>query len=599
MPPQETPSKESPDPINVLISIIKPGWKRAVFLILPILGLMIVHFIYYSDPPSACINIIRLFLSAFTVTYIGVSIGEAYKKKSDIVDSFQKNQPQFFTIIVVLGGALAILIPMIMNVTKLIGDGAPLTTALLGITGGVIAIFGYYKTHQKSELEKEQMNMQKQKDARDHIRQLHDSYNDRFDKAVAELYSNDIKAAYTSVPKLAKLADAWLDYEDLSNNMEELKKLEKKAKKEAQIIINVFCKYIRTLPNNYTNEQFSKFDSLPDSDKKTIADEADIRRLIFTEISDRLSRITQPIGNISVTPGIWSKFNFDFSQAPIFYPLDNLYLENSDFTGSIIYKGGKFTQTKFIGKTIFNGAHFKESINFAYARFMDDAIFQGAHFEESADFSNARFEKDANFALIEFNKPAIFHWTYFIGPTYFDQVHFKDVAKFTFTRFIESADFNHVQFNEYANFEGARFAEAYFVQANFIEVANFRRARFQEKADFALSFFDKQALFNSTYFYKFANFFATFNCIPPVFGFEEDAAHFSIKHNCRFEVDFRSPNKINLGKAEFKGFECRIPVDTVLFDPESPMDHNSEYRELSEPAKPIDKFDNQGETSSK
>ena len=78
------------------------------------------------------------------------------RKKSDIVDSFHKNQPQFFTIIVVLGGTLAILIPMIMNVTKVIGDGAPLTTALLGITGGIIAIFGYYKTHQKSELEREQ-----------------------------------------------------------------------------------------------------------------------------------------------------------------------------------------------------------------------------------------------------------------------------------------------------------------------------------------------------------------------------------------------------------------------------------------------------------
>lgn len=599
MPPQETPPKESPDPINVLISIIKPGWKRVLFLILPAIGLIIAHFICYSDSPSICINIIRLCLTIITVIYLGVSIGEAYKKKSDIIDSFQKNQPQFFTIIVVLGGTLAILIPMIMNVTKLIGDGAPLTTALLGITGGIIAIFGYYKTHQKSELEKEQLNIQKQKDKRDYIRQIHDSYNDRFDKAVTELHDTDVKAAYTAVPKLAKLADAWLDYKDLSNNAEELEKLEKKAKKEVQTIINILCKYIRTIPNNYTHEQLEEFDSLPESDKKTIADEADIRRLIFAEISDRLSRITQPIGSTSVTPGAWSKFNFDFSQAPIFYPLDNLYLENSDFTGSIIYKGGKFTQTKFIGKTIFNGVYFKESINFAYARFMDDAIFQGAHFEGSADFSNARFEKDANFALIEFNKPAIFHWTYFIGPAYFDQAHFKDVAKFTFTRFIKSADFNHMQFNEYANFEGAHFAEAYFVQANFIEVANFRRARFQEKADFVLSFFDKQALFNSAYFYKYANFFATFNCIPPVFGFEEDAAHFSIKHNCRFEVDFRSPNKINLGKAEFKGFECRIPVGAVLFDPESQMDRNSEYSELSDPAKPIEESDNQGETPSK
>lgn len=304
MPPQETPSKEGPDPIHVLISIIKPGWKTTFFLILPILGLMFAHFMCYSDPPSTCINIIRLFLSAFTIAYIRVSIGEAYKKKSDIVDSFQKNQPQFFTIIVVFGGTLAILIPMIMNVTKLIGDGAPLTTALLGITGGIIAIFGYYKTHQKSELEKEQLEIQKQKDARDHIRQLHGSYNDRFDKAVAELNGSDVKAAYAAVPKLAKLADAWLDYKDLSNNKKELKKLKKKAKKEAQTIINILCKYVRTMPGEYTEENLKNIGALNSTDQDSLKNESEVRRLIFSEMSHRSSKANFENENSTTTPGI-------------------------------------------------------------------------------------------------------------------------------------------------------------------------------------------------------------------------------------------------------------------------------------------------------
>lgn len=361
MPPQETPSKECPDPINVLISIIKPGWKRVLFLILPAIGLIIAHFIYYSDSPSTCINIIRLCLTIITVIYIGVSIGEAYKKKSDIIDSFHKNQPQFFTIIVVLGGTLAILIPMIMNVTKLIGDGAPLTTALLGITGGIIAIFGYYKTHQKSELEKEQLNIQKQKDKRDYIRQIHDSYNDRFDKAVTELHGTDVKAAYTAVPKLAKLADAWLDYKDLSNSTEELEKLEKKAKKEVQTIINIFCKYIRTTPNNYTHEQLEKFDSLPEPDKKALAHEADIRRLIFSEISDRTAYINNQNG---LNDGPWSEFQFNFQGAPMFYSLSNIFFAESNFEGSIFYKDIDF-----------RGSHFRKEVNFRNAIFKNRLIF--------------------------------------------------------------------------------------------------------------------------------------------------------------------------------------------------------------------------------
>ncbi|MBS4946348.1 MAG: pentapeptide repeat-containing protein, partial [Rothia mucilaginosa] len=376
MSPQKTPSKEGPDPIHVLTSIIKPGWKTAFFLILPILGLTFAHFMCYSDPPSACINIIRLFLSAFTVTSIGVSIGEAYKKKSDIVDSFQKNQPQFFTIIVVLGGALAILIPMIMNVTKLIGDGAPLTTALLGITGGVIAIFGYYKTHQKSELEREQLKTQKQKDDRDHIRQLHASYNDRFDKAVAELNGKDLKAAYAAVPKLAKLADAWLDYKDLSNNKKELKKLKKKAKKEAQTIINILCKYVRTMPGEYTEENLKNIGALNSTDQDSLKNESEVRRLIFSEMSHRSSKANFENENSTTVPGIWSKFNFDFTGAPIFNPLNNLKIEK-----------GIFTSARFYSNADFRGSTFIKNVDFKGVQFTQDAYFNEATFKEAADFS--------------------------------------------------------------------------------------------------------------------------------------------------------------------------------------------------------------------
>ena len=227
---EDTALSTSDSPLDVLSSIIKPQTGKEYILPLLICIITLIHFLVSSQLDSFWINIIRLSLSILTISYFTYIARKAYNKRLDIIKSFNNNQPQFFTTIVVFGGMLAIFIPMIMNVTKLIGDGAPLTTALLGITGGIIAIFGYYKTHQKSELEKEQLDAQKQKDARDHIRQLHGSYNDRFDKAVAELNGSDVKAAYAAVPKLAKLADAWLDYKDLSNNKKELKKLKGKER---------------------------------------------------------------------------------------------------------------------------------------------------------------------------------------------------------------------------------------------------------------------------------------------------------------------------------------------------------------------------------
>lgn len=564
MPPQETPSKEGPDPIHVLISIIKPGWKTTFFLILPILGLMFAHFMCYSDPPSTCINIIRLFLSAFTIAYIRVSIGEAYKKKSDIVDSFQKNQPQFFTIIVVLGGTLAILIPMIMNVTKLIGESAPLTTALLGITGGIIAIFGYYKTHQKSELEKEQLDTQKQKDARDHIRQLHGSYNDRFDKAVAELNSSDVKAAYAAVPKLAKLADAWLDYKDLSSDKEELKKLKKKAKKEAQTIINILCKYIRTMPGEYTEENLKNIGALKFTDQDTLKNESEIRRLIFSEISDRSSAVTIGNDKISITPGVWSDFDFDFSRAPIFYPLHDLTFENPNFEFACFYTEIDFNNSYFIGKTNFESAHFvknlKAHINFSSTIFIGNVSFLNTKFDRFADFKSSKFTKKASFENATFEESA-----------YFENACFKKPTTFSRATFAGPTDFTNVTFSR--------------------------------SVGFSLSTFKNSVDFSSTIFISPVNFSAAhFEYEPPKFAEYSTGAMFSNKispNKYIFNVAINSKHKIKTGRVIQDNQPFDIPLGSVLFDPDSWDKENQEYTRFSDPAKPIEESDSQGGNPSK
>ena len=542
MPPHGKPSKEGPDPINVLISIMKPGGGRYTLIFFIVL-LTIVHFLCYSDSPSvpplfsaicnmlsiACpipfaisINIIRILLSILTVVYIGINLHEACKKKSDIVNSFHKNQPQFFTIIVVFGGTLAILIPMILNVTKLIGDGAPLTTALLGITGGIIAIFGYYKTHQKSELEKEQLYAQKQKDARDHIRQLHGSYNDRFDKAVAELNGSDVKAAYAAVPKLAKLADAWLDYKDLSNNKKELKKLKKKAKKEAQTIINILCKYVRTMPGEYTEENLKNIGALNSTDQDSLKNESEVRRLIFSEMSHRSSKANFENENSTTVPGIWSKFNFDFTGAPIFYPLNNLKIEKGIFTSARFYSNADFRESTFIKDVDFKGVQFTQEAYFDEVTFNGKADFS-AHgdvkttFGGTATFNGAQFTQEANFNEVTFNGKADFSAHGDVKTT------FGGTATFNGAQFTQEANFNEVTFNGKADFstqgdaKTAFGGKATFNGAQFTQEANFNEATFKEAADFSTqgntkTAFGGKATFNGVQFTQEANFSeVTFN----------------------------------------------------------------------------------------
>ena len=602
-------------PIDTLVSIFKIQ-KKDHKIIFWISVLILTHMISYYLKWIYLVDLFRIAITAIFLIFAIKNTYSAYQNRPIIVDSFKKYPLQFFTTIIAIGGLFALVIPAAMNVLKLIGDSSALTTAILTITGGFIAVFGLIKSHQKSELEREQLEVQKQKDARDHIRQLHGSYNDRFDKAVAELNNDDVRVAYAAVPKLAKLADAWLDYEDLSNDTEELEKLKKKAKKEAQTIINILCKYIRTLPYNYTHEQLKEFDSLPESDIKKLMHEADIRRLIFSEMSDRSSKISET----SITPGIWSEFDFDFSQAPIFYPLHNLTIEQ-----------GQFSSARFYGEADFWGVEFTGDANFGYAEFTGDADFGYAEFTGYAYFGDAKFTKNASFRDTKFIENADFRDAEFTGNAYFGDVYFGGAkfaknADFRHTKFAKNAYFRHTKFTKNADFRHTNFTKnAYFMHTKFTKNADFRHtkftgnayfgdeyfggtkfsgnayfgnAEFTKDADFRNTKFTKNAYFRDAYFGG-ARFTgntsfnrAYFKKYAPTFADKSGSALFSVQVDPQdYDFSVRSGSKpIQLGKAELDGIERQIPVGTVLFDPSS--------GETSAPAKPIEESDSQGETPS-
>lgn len=487
MPPQETPSKEGPDPIHVLISIIKPGWKRAFFLILPAIGLIIAHFMCYSDPPSICINIIRLFLAIITVIYIGISIHEAHKKRFDIVNSFHKNQPQFFTIIVVFGGTFAILIPMIMNTTKLIGDGAPLTTALLGVTGGIIAVFGYYKTHQKSELEKEQLDTQKKKDKQEYDRQVHATRRSRYVEAIDKLTSDHASVRLGGVYALIGLIDEWITDTGIKHAS---------RKKEGQIIINNLCAYIRS-PFLLADKR-ETLSSLPYksiyvgdfiSDKAKLAGEQEVRHAIFTEISKRLtSKDDKKIYRI------WNKFEYDFSKAPIFYSLKNMTFRNPDFSEAVFSGEADFRDCVFTGGAKFNNAVFNNHADFSCSE-PTKITFEGP-----SDFSGASFQGNANFKGTIFEGEAIFSsndssWTNFNKETYFSDSSFKS-----------NATFAKAFFKGYTNFSTIFEGEADFFNATFEHKVEFNNSVIIGHADFRDTSFMMDSEFQKTEFHGGASF---------------------------------------------------------------------------------------------
>ena len=404
-----------------------------------------------------------------------------------------------FVSAIALGGFLAFSIPQYLYSFKYIGETKDITTSLLTVTGGILAVFTLLKTHQKSELEREQLDTQKQKDARDHIRQLYDSYNNRFDKAVAELNSNNVKSAYAAVPKLAKLADAWLDYKDLSNDTEELEKLKKKAEKEAQTIINILCKYIRTMPGEYTEENLKDIGSLDAKTQDELKNESEVRRLIFSEISDRSSEVKVKKDKISTTSGPWSNFDFDFSRAPIFYPLNNLTIEKGISTSTKFYGKADFRGTSFIRDVDFKGIQFNQEANFNGVQFVNEANFNEVTFNGKADFSTqgdtktifggkatfngAQFAQEANFNKVTFNGKADFSTQGDIKTT------FEGKATFNSTQFKKAALFNKTIFNE-TDFSGSTMnktiftMDAIFAGTEFTKNTSFNNVEFNGLADF-------------------------------------------------------------------------------------------------------------------
>ena len=466
----------------------------------------------------------------------------------------------------VSGGALAIFGPWLLYVTGLTGEtDANLRLHILYVTGGTIAVLGLVETHRKNTTdrikadadiqnyqasqdhqaktlaeqarhftetiakEREKIETDKAKNEQDHIRQVHAERRSRYTTAIEQLSSDKASIRLGGVYTLVGLVDEWLADDKTIPNIEE-------RRKEGQVIINNLCAYIRSpfllaerakqldapyakdLQKNFGGdiEKFNEDKQYFAQEKAALEEERQVRQSIIKEMREHLSK------NYSKS-GPWSDFDYDFSDAHFFYPVN---FNDSYFGTSIVnFSGATFTQADFIGVTFawtnFIGVTFAWA-NFSRATFTQDANFFEVTFTERADFSAAEFNGNADLSEAEFNGNADFSWAKFTG-----------YANLSETKFTQDADFS-----------AAEFIEASFSAAKFNGNADFHKAAFENKPIF------EYTLDNKTYK-------ARFSCkVAP--------------GDYNFEVSHISPYKIETEEQEHNGVKFIIPKGTELFDPGEP-----------------------------
>lgn len=454
-----------------------------------------------------------------------------------------------------------------------------------------------------------------------HPQRVHAERRTRYSKAVEQLAYPNPAVRASAISTLAGLVDEWLADEQLSVEARQ---------KEGQVVVNALCAYVRSpFARAFKAEAFES-DTPPANyagdfatDLAAFRGEQDVRRSVFVEMSKRSSTLAEnEKGEVAVVPGAWSGFEFDFSRAVVFYPLDGLTIENADFSAARFCNGSDFSGAAFVGTVDFSRATFGEiagfdeatfagDANFSHAIFTHSANFGGASFIQNAYFDGVKFMQTAHFSGVEFAQDANFTGAAFIQNASFGGVNFARNADFSWAVFAQNAHFIGAAFGQVADFSGAtftqnaRFSETVFAQvarfkwATFTQTADFSEAAFAQGADFSEATFEADAEFYGASFGQTADFCdVSFVKSSPLFAVEDAdsgemrRAQFAAlptgseaagqeAHN--FAV-YEDSQPIPLGTAGLNGVGYRIPAGAVLFDPASWDERQKEYTRLSEPA---------------
>ena len=242
-----------------------------------------------------------------------------------------------------------------------------------------------------------------------------------------------LRGVYT----LVNLADEWLADASLPEQV---------RREEAQAIIDALTECIRTPYPLAQKRQVLEADEAPGGyegdftrDQEALREEQLVHRTVFMEFSRRLAAVAESnkTGNeesqhaVPPISPMWADLRFNFSSAPIFYPLQQLHFQNADFASATFYGPADFSGAAFHGDTSFSAAQFTADASFNSANFNDWVGFSAAHFAGAAEFSGARFADAASFATVTFTGEADFSDAVFSAAADFAVSAFKSDANFS------------------------------------------------------------------------------------------------------------------------------------------------------------------------
>ena len=339
-----------------------------------------------------------------------------------------------------------------------------------------------------------------------HPQRVHAERRTRYSKAVEQLAYPNPAVRASALSTLAGLVDEWLADEQLSVDARQ---------KEGQVIVNALCAYVRSPFSRAFKAEAFESDTPPANyagdfatDLAAFRGEQDVRRSVFVEMSKRSSTLAEnEKGEVAVVPGAWSGFEFDFSRAVVFYPLDGLTIENADFSAARFCNGSDFSGAAFVGTVDFSRTTFGEIAGFGDATFAGDANFTRAVFDQDARFSGVTFMGTADFSNARFAGDAVFRWVSFNANADFREASFGGHADFRDTAFTADAGFSGASFEGNAGFFRSSFGgNASFFRTDFTGVAEFREAVFEGHAGFNAATFCGDTHFSRATFEGLAGF---------------------------------------------------------------------------------------------
>ena len=322
-------------------------------------------------------------------------------------------------------------------------------------------------------------------------RNLQAGRHERYTHALEQFLDGQPAVRLSGAYTLANLADEWLTDTSLPEQV---------RREEAQTIIDELTGCIRTPYPLAQKRQVLESGEAPEGyegnfarDQVALREEQLVRRTVFTEFSRRFAAVTErnekgngesqhTVPSLSPT---WSDLRFDFSGAPIFYPLRQLHFQNADFASATFYGPADFSGSTFHGDTSFSAAQFTADASFHGANFNDWVGFSAAHFAGAAEFSGARFADAASFATATFT-----------GEVDFSDVVFSAAADFGVASFEADADFSRLNTAGIASFTAIAFGGK----------AIFTASTFHDEAHFAASVFNRPAVFSKSLFGGAARF---------------------------------------------------------------------------------------------